>query len=374
MKTSRNEPALHSEIRAALLGLEGTLQGDGAPPELLLVPLARAGDALRADIDLPPRLRTWLRALPAPELGAALDVQRGEIGEWHVPARFSLEDHMLSFTLRRRDEAESVRMAAASAALSSRTVPASIPGFKELGEALINFDHELAGTVSRQSAEAMLGTRAALQEPRGWTSRLPDDAERAAPSDMPGLDLDELASQPMSDEAVEAWISEGRLNRLVEQKAANDSEFRAELGELIDQLREDRQQVGLVARRWARPNTHAPIEYPVRPAIAAVAGAGGDPAAVSRTDTDLGRLSPVPARARLVCTVQYAILTVYAARDLIRSVRFADREITAPDADGAWRIQIPLEDAPVDLRVVSAAGEEFTAKLVIAPAPVEEEQ
>jgi len=385
MKTSRKAPPVHSEILAALKGLEATLQGASAAPELLLVPLTRIGDAMRAELDLPQELRTWLRVVPDQDLGAALDAQREEVSEWRVPARVSADDQSFAFTLRRRDEAESVRLAAARSALARRVVPGAVHGFAELGQALIDFDHKLAPVVTRSQVEVMLGMRAALQDSRGWTSRLTDPVKEETVARLSDLELpvDQMTSEPLSDETVLAWIAEGRLAKLVEGRASTDPALRDELLGVIDTLRKQGEQVGLAARRWERKQQQqqhgsdprrASIEYMVRPhASLAAAGVASEEAAVSRTDTELGMLSPLRARARLLCTAHHATLKVYADPGSIRTVRFGAAETSSPDASGVWVVQIPIEDAPVDLHVVSTSGEEFLTTLVIVDIPAGEE-
>jgi len=350
--------------------LEGTLHGGRAAPELVLIPLSKVGDALRAEIELSRSVRTWLRVLPEQELGAALDAQREEAGEWRVPVRVSGDDPGFAFTIRRRDEAESVCIAAARSAFARQLVPGSVHGFKELGDALIAFDQRLATVATRGDVEAMLGTRAALQAPQGWTSRLPEDSRGAAPRQTSEHDLsvERMCSEPLSEEAISAWISHGRLSKLVEGRAARDPGFRDELTRMIDMLLAHHEQVSLVARRWA-----GLCEYPVPPQLAAAAAVvGSEASSVPSTDTDLGRLSPLPARARLLCTAHQATLRVYADPGTLRSVRFGSGETTSPDASGAWSVEIPIENEPVELQVVGASGEEFRATLVLVDVPAEE--
>lgn len=249
-------PSLCLETLRALEGLVESLSGEAFAAEHLLLPLARIGDALRLGLELSQPVRHWMDELSVETLGIALAAQTVEVKSWIVPPNPTSDDPTLAFSLRRRDEAESVRVSALRICLPRWIEPMAVPNLGDLAKALDSFDKTLRSCVTSGLAERLLGTRAVLQTVHGWTSKLPQEPTDECKDERDGwLTPLRLPQGTPSDEVIAQYISEGVLAQYVEKCAENSAVFRADLKDNIQAARDAGVEVGPGALRWEKETT-----------------------------------------------------------------------------------------------------------------------
>lgn len=359
---------LHAEILASL---EGLRDAPAEPRDLRLLPIALrvVGDALRASIPLPAELRADLRALPddalrdaAREVVRALDVDR-------LPAR-DFDDPWIEDAIRERDEAESVRVAFARAAIARREPPDRFD--VELSAALERRDARLRALVDRGRAERALGDRTLLRGADAWLATFP--AERDAPVDA-GASLGSVPSTAPPDAVIDAWLCDGKHRRWVEGHAARDPAFAEDLKTLIELHPTDDATVSLVPFTWLRAtrSTDEPgvdravvVLADLRPPLRVAAATG--PIAVEARETRLTGIGAAGLKALLRCTAVDATLTLYARPGEVVSISFGDARLDAPNDGQWWKAVTPLTDSPLPLDVLFSDGERFTIPIAL-PSP-----
>jgi hypothetical protein len=364
---------LHVETKAALRDLQANLPRGAVDPALLATPLARIGDALRLGLKVPAPVMQWALGLKLGDLAGALGAVRGEVRTWSLPEPGAVveDDPTLAFAVRRRDEAESVQIGVLRLCLPKGIVPGALEGFAALRAALADFDARLHVVVSRSRVEELLGARAALLGARSWTAGLREEPAEAAAGEG-RLEWNEaMLSAPPSDEVVTRYVSDGALARYVEGFAAKSRAFAEELAAVIDGLLEQRESVGLAARRWRKhaagfPVVSDPASLPVRPALRLAAAT--EPVSAEQHEERLGQLVPLDAEGRIVCTARTATLWVYPGQMPLSRVEFGGVVAEAPEAGGDWRVEVPVRDEPMALRVVAGSGEAFEIELRLAAA------
>jgi hypothetical protein len=159
------------ETKAALAGVEDALRGAPVPAQLLLMPLAVVGDALRLGLEVPKAVSQWMETLSVAEMEAALQALIAEARTWSLPevsGAHAADDTTLALVIRQRDQSDSVRRAV-DRALSQRGASpgetgelAALAVLAALADVLRAIDERLAVLLSRADVACMLGTRAAI--------------------------------------------------------------------------------------------------------------------------------------------------------------------------------------------------------------------
>ncbi len=389
----RDRTPAHAEAAASIAALAGStlLEGplDGAA---LLVPLARIGDAMRSYVEVPRALRAWSNGLTVDVLEAAVRALATEVETWSLPPVpiADLDDPHVAFSVRRRDEAESVVALLRSAELRRHI---AIPTLPSLESALRVWDERAGQVLSRDDVGALLADRTALQPT--WAEDFPGARAASVGADSPTLATDqarallEAAGVP-GDAVVTGYVTRGVHRARVEAFAARDAAFAAELAGAIVAVREAGREVSLVAFGWHRRYVGAPSTptseqsgaravsevAPLR-AMADVpralflraAATEGTPA-VEPVAIDLGQLAPVAAEARAVASAGRLTVQVYAEADGdVTRVTLGETRVDAPDADDALRFtaSVAWSGEPVALLVEGARGESFEAPIELGP-------
>lgn len=364
------------ETQAALAGVEDVLLGPPAPLPLLLLPLAAIGDALRLRLDLSRPVRRWLGALPQKDVDGALHALQDEATSWSLPAVDAedvADDSALAFVVRRRDQAESVSVAAGRSLFPRAPAPAELDALSALRAALHAVDVQLAAIVSRQEIAHMLGTRAAMG--LGWAAsfagRTPPVALAAFPVGAePGTDSDFLRAartNAPSDEVLVAYVRDGARWQYVQGLAAESLAFGVELAVVVDAMRAQGEHVSFLARQWRKGFGGAPASHNqmcfAAPNVA-LAAATSVEHEESRQTVRLGALGPIEAEGRLIVTPCEVTLQVFAEDDdSVVYVALGTVDAEKPSRGAAWEVTIPLTFEPVRLRVRGKGGVEIEEML-----------
>lgn len=359
---------------AALQGLVRSLAPGPVRADLLPTPLARMGDALRLGIEIPAAIRRWSEGLERQDLQGALASLIDETATWAIPdgdsARVAVDDPGLAFVVRRRDEAESVRLAVGRICLPRHVAPYELDGFAALETVLITLDRAIGALLSRADVVRLLGTRAAMDPT--WADGF---REREGGRDEHATRSDERWPQSVresipSDEVITRYATRGAMSRYVEGVAAVNEMFAGDLAAGIDALLAARENVGLIARRWRKRTRVAPSFNPL--SFAAIppvrlAAATSPETAASRTTILLGALSPIDAEGRFEVSAREVVLQVFEGQIPIERVELGDRVTTGAVAPGRWELAVPASAGPVRLRVVSKDGSEFSEEVHLEP-------
>lgn len=366
-----------SAVRTTEAALQGLGQSLGAGPvraDLLLTPLARMGDALRLGIELPAAIRRWSDGLERPDLEGALASLIDETATWTLPegdsARASVDDASLTFVVRRRDEAESVRHAVRRICLPRHLAPYELAEFAALETVLVTLDGAIGALLSRSEIVRLLGTRAAMDPTwaDGFRERDGGREERATPAEERWPEL--VRKSVPSDEVITRYATRGAMSRYVESVAAANEIFAGDLAACIDALLAAREDVGLVARRWRKRARVAPSSNPLRFAAippVRVAAATASETAAAKTTIALGVLSPLDAEGRFEVSARELTLHVFEGQNPIERVELGDRVTTSAAAKSRWELTVPASAGPIRLRVVSKDGSEFSEELHFEP-------
>ena len=332
---------LHSEVQAGLRALADTflvgsagLAADlpaGVDADRLALVLGLVGDGLRLEVELPRAILRWLEGRARDERRVVLDAGRDALMAQALPPS-NEPDERLELAVQARDEAESLLVATRRI---ERADAWEAPGFAELDEVCGAFDTAVE-RFGREAVERALGPRAEMLGPGHWASRLP---ERERTED-PGLPEIPRGRGLPSDEAVRAFVQDGRHHRTVLGLAEADPSFAEQVHELIDVLRASEEHVGLAARRWA----HARSASASSPAATIAFPIGLRRAAADASDTqaileDLGHLVAVDANAHLVIERGEVTLELEAGEELTE-VRFGG--VAATLREGLWTARVPF--------------------------------
>jgi hypothetical protein len=359
---------------AALRGLGAALPSGEIPPVSLLVPLAVIGDSLRLGLEISGSIRRWTDGIRRADLAAALAALIEETATWSLPdpENAAVEgDPVFALVLRRRDEADSIRLAIRRICIPKGIDPYGVPEFVQLADVLARLDETLQVMASRDDVARLLGDRAAMQ-PK-WADGFRDEAEATNCSELSAEQWTEAVAQtsPPSDEVIATYVNRGVLNRYVEGVAAGNEGFAEELAACIDALLDARENVGLVARRWRKHARVAsvtdPLQFEVVPAtrLAAATGHGSE---LVETELRLGVLPPLDAVARIVVTSQGVTVFVSEDEKAIERLEMGNAIATSPTEPGYWTLVLsPVPRGPVSLRVLGADGAEFAEELEFLP-------
>jgi hypothetical protein len=371
MDSDRNASGPGEEFVAAV---EGLAQALGPPasvePPLLAAVLERVGDVLRLPAPVPAAVRGWCRALNREQLGRALDVIADECARW--PRVTATErDGEAAFAIRRRDEAESASVALTWICLEHGWSPAEIPGLDRCLEGLANYDHELAHTIDRDTAEALLADRALLLEPSGWTVALaePTIGDPAATPDLNPA----LLTRPPSDQVVQEYLTSGAHQLRVEGCAQRSPAFATELADCFDTLAAMGEKRSLAARVWHKRHSRPvadfdPVAYVIEPGFFGLAAASSTETEPETSIIALGPLPGFPAEATLEVSPGRVTLFVFAAVPLIR-VELATATATQPDAEDRWSVATALAPGALPIRITAADGRIFEERLELVAPP-----
>ena len=168
--------SMYGEAESALEGLSsiGTEGLGSMEPAHLAMPMAIIGDAMRLGIRIPHNFVEWMRDLPIAVIASMITSITEEVPLWLFPTG-KCNDDLFAFSIRRRDQAESVRICLARLSLAQDLPLADIPSYLVLSEAIRAFDKRLAESgLSRREARRMLEARAELKSSHDWTSVLRD--------------------------------------------------------------------------------------------------------------------------------------------------------------------------------------------------------
>jgi hypothetical protein len=379
------ESELNSRIRerteGALAGIEG-LDLASLDPGSLVIVLTAVGDAMRLGIPLPSRLSHALRdVVSEAQVLAALDALTESVGQWSLPMTPSPEesDPGLEWALRRRDEVESVLLAARRTLLPRGRLVDESEQAARLGAAIEAHDLSCGGQVSRTEAELYLGERLELVDDPSW---LDEVVWREAEVD-PAAGIDDLPdlsehTRP-SLEHMEAYVVEGRLKRWIEAASARWPEVAEDTEDMIATYREHRSTVSLVARQWQAARRRTPGSEgavvvtldPPGPADRAAAADETSELVEPVLEEDLGVLDPGDARASLRIAPSALELTVFAGQTPLSEVQLGDRHAEPPQRGGTWTVRVERDPnaaaTSVSLRVVDTQGRAFEARIAIGP-------
>ena len=362
METDLRDRAVR-DVRAALRGVAASLPDRPVTPDLLLTPLAMIGDALRVEIDLPAPIRAWMKTVPVSDLAGALVAKLSE--SWSLPEVVRDEDPALAEVVRRRDEGESVLIAARRICVPRGIQADALPELAALSAVLLTTDEALAELLSRADVARLLETRAFL-EPL-WADTFPERAATDSPRDEGALPS-ALPVTP-SDETVARYVAHGALPKVVEGVASMNLEFAEQLAACIDAAKADGDAIAFVARRW-RKQAPARAEYdPLlfsAPAVRLAAADGTDNREPVRI-VHLGTLPSVDAEVRMEITPRTVRIQVFPGARSLASVELGATAITAPDAAGNWQVEAALPGGAVPFRVVATDGARFDDDLRFAP-------
>ncbi len=202
----------------------------------------------------------------------------------------------------------------------------------------------------------------------------------STPSDSRLAGVSQTATPPGATESIPAriltpshWVvleyaTGGVAARYVERAAEYDATFRAFLRRLIASRLQALRQVSLVARRWHEESSgnHGPLELevvpPRKPATRVNRGS-----AASRTVTDLGWLSPVQARAILLCSPTTASIELLADPERIVRIELGARVVPPSGPAMRWRARIPHPGGPIPISVWADTGESFRDQICLRP-------
>lgn len=317
------------QVQAGLRALADVLPS-GFDAERLELAVSLAGDGLRLEVELPRTVLRWLEHRTPEERRVVLDARREALAGQGLPPSDE-PDERLELAVQARDEAES---ALVTTRRLERENTWDAPGFAELDEVCMAFDAHVQ-RFGREAVERALGPRGDMLGPGHWASRLP---ERGA-TEQSGMEQIPRGEGRPSDEAIRAFVQEGRHHRTVLRLAEADASFAAELQELVEALRESGEQVGLAARRWARDHEAAPsplaapIPFPTKVRRAA-ADATDQPTVLE----DLGHLVVFDASAHLVIERGHVTLELE-ADEALSEVRFGG--VLATEDQGLWSVRVP---------------------------------
>jgi hypothetical protein len=335
----------------------------------------KAGDALRAGLDLPAAVARWLRALDPQRLSTVLDRMRRLLESTGLPA-FADEHEALTEAATARDRSESVAVAVRRACIGAGRPSGEVPGFTELLELQQRFDDALAARTHRAEVEGALGIRRALLRSSPWTDALPEADGGAAAADD-GLPLDLARAQPPagarpSDAGVLGYVSDGEHAGWVEGFAATHPDFAEELEETIAVMRQVGEPVGLTARRWQAgrmPSAGGPGEPAVVIGLNLKRAAADAATASEAVRVRLGRLGSTEAVGRLIVSHGSVTLRIRAEAGSLRSVRLDEAEATAESAPGLWTLERSFTEAPMTLVVEATDGARFESRLSLKAGP-----
>ncbi len=369
---SRAKRQLTVQTESALAGA-GTLTLPGLSPSTLVAVLTAVGDALRLDLPVPVELSRALdRDVSAQDIAEALKTLASSVDEWSLPASAEGElDHGLEWALHRRDEVESVLLAARRILLPRGTLVDATPEAETLRASIAKHDLSCGRTLTRSRAELILHIRAELIDAHTWLDDI-DWAEEAA-DDAPVVAIaPELASAVAPDlPTMEGFIKHGRHQRRVELAAAASAEVAEDLEDMIHTYREEGVTPSLAAFRWLRNRQGArtsplPLRVPriVERAAAADAQHGG---IESKVEVALGLLAPLDAVARLLVSTQDVTLRIYPGDTAIKEVRFGGVAARPPTSGNTWSATVAREssDQIFVLHVVDELGREIEESLTL---------
>lgn len=331
----------------------------------LLVVMTAVGDALRLGTEIPAELRRKLdRSVSEAQILLAIEALTESVGHWSLPqhAVAAEPDHGLEWALRRRDESESVLVAARRMLLPRGILVDASNNARALEAAIAKHEFGCGGSVSRADAEALLGERVVLIAGRTWLDDVawgPDEVAHA-PDDEVVIPAGIVRP---SIELLAAYVVEGRLRKWIEAEAAASKELAEELSEMIATYRKQR-RASFVARKWedSLVRFDDAAESPRR--AAASGGIALDEPAVQY---DLGILDPLDARASLDVTANEVRLVVFAGKAALRAVQLGDAVAEPPKSGGTWSVAISRTacEQPLLVRVSDEAGRSFDATIAV---------
>jgi hypothetical protein len=355
---------LGSEIDAALRGLEHNL-GPEAHRDVRFAAtvLEKFGDAIRLGVTVPPAVRGWCRALNEDTLTSILELLNREAVGWaiSVSAKGNEVDE-LGFDLRRRDQVESALRAVAWICLRRERLPVDLLGWRECRAAVCQYDDALTSAIDRGTAESLLGPRVRLLGKHDWTERLPEP--RAEMESGGAIEMPVAPMRRPSDEAVQRYVSEGILQKLVEGCASHDPEFANEVASVIDAFRNVGECICLAARRWRRDREE---QTSPRKALDVLvdkrhfAMAASDGTEPHRERKVLGLLPGVPVEATLDVDAEKITLHLFAQVRLVE-VQLGSERATSPASGGPvseWQVVTSFSRDPMKIRIVAEDGRVF---------------
>ena len=369
--------ALATRTRTALDALEELARAPFDPAAAGLA-TQYIGDAIRLAVPWPSALRDWLRSLPSAEFVALTQESLNILMQATAdPPSY----------VRQRDRLESLRIVLRLVTMAPDRAAMTAAAEVLLDGAIREADAALCATMNREELQACLGERRWMLAEADWTAALPlREAELVtADRDTPFALTHWSRELNPPDEAVAAYISDGRASGWLEGAAGASSAFAEQLTSTIDTFRELGEPVSLHALLWrARGSVHTPLLAERRAFVTSVSGALMPSYAVivpmaaaastepleprRRVEVLLGRLSPLEAEGRLIGTPGAVELRVTAAPGVVRSVKLGDSEATTADAVGVWVARLDqITAGEVTLEVVGASGERFSTSLSLAP-------
>ncbi len=375
----------HRRLQAALDGLRGLALAD-LEPAALLVALTVLGDAIRLGMEVPSPILRVAEALSDDAFRSAFRALHEETATWTLPIEpdntGDLADY--AWAVRRRDEAESVLVAARRVLVPRGTLPDELEEIRAFDAVLTLCDFTCGGKLGRGEAERALGERMIFARPGSWLDALPDLEETESSAE----DRDESAIEAPphvlpSDAAVDAYVTRGRLAASIEGAARRSLAFAEELEAMIDAtVAAGATHWSLRARRWrndraGQPRSGAssrgragrpPIRIDAVPRLAlAAADRDEAPEALKRT-VRLGVLAPLDVEARLTVSAETTTLRLYPARGLdLAHVQLGSSVSHAADAEGIWRVDIPTSNQAIELRVEARDGQVFEEIIELCP-------
>jgi hypothetical protein len=207
--------------------------------------------------------------------------------------------------------------------------------------------------------EGALGIRRGLLVSGSWTNSLDEGEAAASAGEPPSVVGVAPSSAAPPDSIVSAYVADGRWASRVEGFAARSPEFAEELSETIAALREERELVGLTARRWQQRGS-GPVYVGLDERLAAA-----DTPELGRKSVRLGVLAPTDAQARLIVEGGRVTVRVLADSGSLRAVRLGDQRLEAESAPGEWELSVAWTDAPLQFEVESRDGRHFEVALAL---------
>lgn len=370
------QPEMNTSLQERTYGaLEGatTLELAELDPSALLVVMTAVGDALRLGIEIPAELRRKLdRSVSEAHILRAIDALTESVGRWSLPQHplAAEPDHGLEWAVRRRDESESVIVAARRMLLPRGILVDASDNAHALEAAISKHEFGCGGRVSREAAEEMLGERNVLLDGRTWLDDVawgPDEVAHA-PDDEVVIPAGIVRP---SIELLAAYVVEGRLRKWIEAEAAASNELAEELSEMIATYRAAGGPVSFVARKWQAANSAdsaGVIRFGGAGAVTKKAAASGgarleDP----KVQYELGVLDPLDAQASLAVTAQEVRLTVFAGKLALSSVELDGAFADPPARGGTWTVALPRppSERPLVVRVKAEPGRSFEATIAV---------
>lgn len=164
----------HRQLHAALDGLHGLALADLEPPALLAA-LTVVGDAMRLGVEVPSPVMHAAEALPDGAFRAAFLALRAETATWSLPEKTDPAGalHDYAWAVRRRDEAESIVVAARHVLAPRGTLPDQLEEVRAFDGVLAKLDFTCGGALGRTDVERALGERAVLATAGSWVGELP---------------------------------------------------------------------------------------------------------------------------------------------------------------------------------------------------------